>query len=85
MKNPPKYIDEAKVIKWAWSGEKPFGFVGEEAIYGLAICHYSYDNSVYRFSCNKDWETVQDAQYDTMEQAINQLPKQYKQVSAEWH
>ena len=85
MKNPPEYIDEAKVIKWAWSGEKPFGFVGKEAIYGLAICHYSYDNSVYRFSCNKDWETVQDALYDTMEQAINQLPKQYKQVSAEWH
>ena len=85
MKKPPAYLDEAKVIKWAWSGETPFGFVGEDAIFGLAICQYSDDNSVCRFSCNKDWETVQDAQYDTVEQAINQLPEQYKQVLAEWH
>ena len=85
LKPPPEYLDDAKVVKWAWSGEKPFGFVGEEAIYGLAICQYSGSNSVYRFSCDKDWVTIQDAQHDSIEQAINHLPEQYKNVFAEWH
>lgn len=43
MSKPPKEIDGAKVIEWAWSGSEPFGVVcfesGEVAaeIFGLAI------------------------------------------------
>ena len=88
---PPDYLDRAKVIKWAWSGNQPFGFVDNEdktereEIYGLAICQYDGKNDVYRFSCDKNWETVQDAQYDTVENAIAQLPDQYKNVKADWN
>jgi hypothetical protein len=93
----PDYLDGAKVIKWAWSGSNPFGFVDSEddkereEIYGLAICKYENeegaDNTemVYRFGCNKSWETVQDGVYDSVENAIFYLPEQYKNEKAEWH
>jgi hypothetical protein len=87
---PPNFIDGARVIKWAWSGEKPFGFVGEknnkerEIIYGLAICQYDEDDRIYRFSCNSNWETVQDDSYNNIENAIDRLPDQYKMVKANW-
>lgn len=88
---PPSYIDGAKVIKWAWSGLQPFGFVGaeddsaREEIYGLAICQYENSKSFYRFSCDKNWETCQDAPYNTIEEAIKFLPDQYKKVEAVWY
>ena len=81
---PPDYIDGAKVIKWACSGCNPFGFVGDEKVYGLAICKYENSGNFYRFSCDKKWETIQDSHYDTIESAINQLPMQYKNVEANW-
>lgn len=88
--NPPANIDGAKVIRWAWSGPEPFGYVGsidnpERAeVYGLAICQYEKSGSLYRFSCDKHWETVQDAPYATVEDAIRFLPVQYKNVEAVW-
>ena len=87
---PPQELDGAKVIKWAWSGHKPFGFVGNDAdteresIYGLAICSYGDNEGVYRFSCDKNWEVIQDSFYETIEQAIKQLPDQYKNAAANW-
>ena len=87
---PPNYLDGAKVIKWAWSGQQPFGFVGYEnsperdEIYGLAICKYDHEEGIYRFSCDRNWEVVQDGFYDTVENAIKQLPDQYKNVEADW-
>lgn len=87
---PPVCIDGAKVIKWAWSGAKPFGYVGTigspetEEVYGLAICIYEKNESIYRFSCDKNWETVNDASYATVEDAIRFVPVQYKNVEADW-
>ncbi len=86
----PEFIDCAKVIKWAWSGQKPFGYVGliddpkSEEVYGLAICQYEDNDCVYRFSCDKNWETVQDGLYDTIENTIEQLPEQYKNSKVNW-
>ncbi|MCW3462981.1 hypothetical protein [Chitinophaga nivalis] len=88
---PPKYIDRAKVIKWAWSGLQPFGIMRsedgteKEEIYGLAICQYEGSKTVYRFSCNESWETIQDGVYPDVEQAVRLLPDQYKCVAANWH
>ena len=86
----PDYLDGAKVIKWAWSGKEPFGFVSnennllDEEIFGLAICKYDKSESIYRFSCNKKWEVIQDSSYDTIEEAIKLLPKQYRNIQAHW-
>lgn len=83
---PPREIDGARVIEWAWSGSEPFGEVpGAERpdIYGLAIA--TYDNrSFYRFSCDQNWATVQDGLYDSIDDAKDQLPDQYRNVVAKW-
>lgn len=88
---PPDFLDGAKVINWAWAGQEPFGSVGNSddsinniAIYGLAICQYQGEESVYRFSCDKNWETIQDSLYDNVKNAINELPEQYKRINAVW-
>lgn len=84
MKQPPKEIDNAKVLLWAWSGSVAFGKVSDREIYGLAICQYENSKDVYRFSCDKNWETQQDNIYESVEEAIAELPKQYRNVSARW-
>lgn len=37
-------------------------------IHGFAVCRYEA-GSIYRFSCNADWEVENDSQYDTLEAA----------------
>ena len=54
-------------------------------IYGLAITQYENDSTIYRFSCNENWETIQDAVYESPEEAIKYLPEQYCEFSATWH
>jgi len=90
MNKPPKTIDNAEVLYCAWSGEMPFGTIkytngGIAAeIFGLVICKYSGSDLVYRLSCDKDWETEQDSDYSSIEDAMNNLPEQYKNVPANW-
>ncbi|MGX5175344.1 hypothetical protein ACUR5C_15095 [Aliikangiella sp. IMCC44653] len=87
---PPKYIDDGKVLRWAFSGSEPFGVIkysdGRIAaeIYGLAICQYDGDSKIYRFSCDKDWETEQDAGYGSIEEAMNTVPAQYRGQEIKW-
>lgn len=90
MNKPPEEIDGAKVLYWAWSGDLPFGWVGSEtepkaiAVFGLAIARYEGSSVVYRFSCNHSWETEQDADYASVEEAMEYLPAQYKGVTVKW-
>jgi hypothetical protein len=90
MSKPPEEIDGAKVIEWAYSGGEPFGLLHYDSgkvaaeIYGLAICSYSRDEKVYRFSCNNEWKTEQDSDYNTIDEAKNNLPIQYQKVKAIW-
>lgn len=85
---PPAIIDGARVLEWAWSGEKPFGYVigadPNEAVFGLAIAAYEKEKTVYRFSCDAGWETVQDGLYVSVEEAKRQLPLQYQEVAVRW-
>ncbi len=89
--NPPTHLDNAKVLQWAWSGDKPFGVVyssdGAEdiKIYGLAICQYEGSSTFYRFSCDQHWNVMQDMDYETIEEAIAWLPEQYKMVERIWN
>ena len=87
---PPDYIDGARVLAWAWS-DLPFGHVADEtgagaiAIHGLALCRYADDARVYRFSCDAHWECRQDTVHDSLLEAREQLPAQYRAVQACWH
>jgi hypothetical protein len=56
---PPDYLDGAKIIRWAWSGDQPFSLVGEEEIVGLAIGQFEGSDEIYRFSCKKSLESHQ--------------------------
>ncbi|MGH1378957.1 MAG: hypothetical protein ACRBB3_09065 [Alphaproteobacteria bacterium] len=88
---PPNQIDGAEVLEWAWSGDTPFGVIMYDEsndiateIFGIAICKYPSSNVIYRFSCDKDWETQQDTDYSSTEEAKGQLPEQYQGVSITW-
>ena len=88
---PPTELDGAKVLKWAWSGDLPLGFVPIQdsehkiSIYGIAVCAYENSEVFYRFSCDDQWEVINDSHYETMQQAIDELPSQYKMVAAVWN
>ena len=90
MSKPTKEIDGATVLEWAWSGEKRFGVVYYEdgkiasEIFGLAICCYPNDQKIYRFSCDSKWETEQDSDYRSIEEAKSNLPWQYQEVKPKW-
>ena len=85
----PSHIDGARVLEWAWS-EVPFGHVPSEAgavataIHGLALCQYPDSSVIYRFSCNARWETAQDADYASIDEAKALLPEQYRRAPANW-
>jgi hypothetical protein len=86
---PPDRIDGAVVLEWAWS-DVPFGEVcfpdGTIAavIHGIALCQYEGSAIVYRFSCNAAWETEQDSDYSSIDEAKDHLPEQYRRVPAAW-
>jgi hypothetical protein len=86
---PPPFIDGARVVAWAWSGEKPFGHVfggdPSDAVFGLAVAIYDKSGSVYRFSCDAQWETVQDSTYSSVDGAKSRVPLQYQNAPIVWH
>ena len=90
MSKPPKEIDGAVVLYWAWSGSSPFGILESTdgtvriEVYGLAICRYPGSKSVYRFSCDSVWEIEQDAEYSSEKEAMDQLPTQYRNTEVRW-
>jgi len=90
MSKPPKDIDGARVLEWAWSGKRPFGVVRYESgeiaaeIFGLAICCYPNGKTFYRFSCDSQWESEQDSDYQSIKEAKCNLPLQYQEVEAKW-
>lgn len=87
---PPTKIDGAEVVLWAWSEPSPFYVMpnvhGGDGmpIHGLAICRYAKGGSVYRFSCNSSWETVNDSDWGTIEAAKRGRSAQYDVDSIHW-
>ena len=86
---PPLTIDGAQVLEFAWS-DVPFGVVRNsdgdvvDEIHGLAICRYADSDVIYRFSCDKAWETSQDADYSSIQEAKDSLPMQYHSAPVVW-
>jgi len=78
------------VLEWAWSGHKPFGVLRESLgsdcveIFGLAICQYPGKSNVYRFCCDRNWESEQDAECDSVASAKANLPSQYEETEVDW-
>lgn len=89
MKQPPKKLDGADVVKWAWSGNEPF-FTMEDAenvveIYGLAICKYDDSDTFYRFVCNESWEVENDSSWNSITEACKAKSLQYDIDEISWN
>jgi hypothetical protein len=74
---------------WAWSGEFPFGELpgaeGDDGlIFGFAVCRYDETGALYRFTCNKHWQVVQDANQRDEEGAKAAIPGQYDASRVVW-
>lgn len=52
-------------------------------IYGLAICAYD-SSTIYRFSCDRNWEVRNDAPCDSVESAQQSIPEQFKNEPVVW-
>lgn len=86
MNRPPPIIDNARVLWWAWAGDEPFGFCGDVAVYGFVVCRYDL-GEMYRFSCNRDWETINDSVHEDEEEAMASIPVNYLASASriQWH
>jgi hypothetical protein len=87
MENPPPpSIDKARVLWWAWAGDEPFGLCSNIEVWGFAVCQYE-PGAVYRFSCDRNWETVNDSLHDDEEDAKAAVPANYHAALARirWH
>lgn len=78
MKPPPAMIDNARVLWWAWAGDKPFGFCSDVPVYGFAVCRYDAGGPFYRFSCDREWETVNDSDHGDEDEAKHSIPTNYQ-------
>src|SRR5437870_293983 len=88
MNRPPPTLDGARVLWWAWSGEVPFGVLDGAAgddglVYGFAVCRYD-SGALYRFTCNRRWEVVQDLDHADEEEAKADIPSNYDASRVEW-
>lgn len=90
MSRPPRQLDNADVILWAWSGEQPFGYLRYSdgsiccEVFGQAICQYAGSESYYRFTCDKDWSVEQDSDHDTIEDAKASARQLYGVAESNW-
>jgi hypothetical protein len=85
---PPREIDGAEVVLWAWSEPGPFFVMpstdgASVPVHGLAICR-TKSGSVYRFSCNSAWESENDSPYSSVEDATRGESAQYDVDSVQW-
>jgi hypothetical protein len=82
---PPSHLDSAKVLYWAWSGDKPFGTMeyvdGRIAaeIFGFAICLLA--GTLFRFSCDRQWEVQNDMDFPSIQEAMDFSYPQYQNQS----
>lgn len=87
---PPAEIDGAEVLYWAWSEPEPIFVMpfaereGGIAIHGLAICRYAKSGDVYKFSCDRNWETCNDSPWGSVEAAMRTESGNYDVRSIRW-
>ena len=77
MNPPPPTIDNARVLWWASAGDEPFGFCGDTPVHGFVVCRYGDGGPFYRFSCDREWETVNDSDHEDEEDAKRSIPMNY--------
>jgi hypothetical protein len=88
---PPETLDGAEVLYWAWSAAPPFFGMPETGtanvfdVCGLAVCRYAESGAIYRFSCDRAWEVLNDAPYATVAQALVGPSGQFDVTRVRWN
>lgn len=81
---PAAILDTAKVLYWAWSGDRPFYTMTDgdgipvSEIYGFAICLLA--GEIYRFHCNRAWRVQNDWTFPTLESAMSAMNEQEQPI-----
>jgi hypothetical protein len=88
MSIPPPTLDGARVLWWAWAGVEPFGELhgaegDDRLVFGFAVCRYE-TGELYRFTCNRHWQVVQDMDHTVEEEAKADIPGQYDASRVAW-
>jgi hypothetical protein len=88
MSMPPAMLDGARVFWWAWAGDEPFGELpgaagDDRLVFGFAVCRYE-NGRLYRFTCNRHWQVVQDMDHTDEEEARADIPAQYDASRVVW-
>lgn len=87
---PPGMLDGANVLYFARSGWQPyFDMLDTEGqvvahIHGLAVCRYGEVESVYRFSCDENWNVINDMDCASVEEALSTLSGNYEITAVRW-
>lgn len=89
MMQPPDTLDCARVLYWAWSATPPFFIMTDSEgndpseVCGLAICQYD-SGKVYRFSCDREWEVLNDSPFASADAAMRGPSGQYDITRVRW-
>ena len=90
MKEPPKLIGGARVLRWSEFDDRhrPTGScrqivagVLQGPAAGLAICQYEGETAFYLFGCDAEWNTVSDTSHESLKDALEQAEFEYAGVS----
>lgn len=88
---PPSELNDTKVVRWAWSGERrPFGELPQEPrsrseIYGFAVGHHWRSKEYFRFCCLKDWSVAISSSHQSLNDAMNVVPFAHDTSRVRWH
>lgn len=88
MSMSPPMLDGAHVLWWAWAGNEPFGELpgakgDDRLVFGFAVCRYD-TGELYRFTCNRHWQVVQDMDHQDENEAKADIPAQYDASRVVW-
>lgn len=67
---PPPALDGARVLHYAISGRGGFYQIGNQLVAAMVICRYDGDRKIYLFKCAADWDVIQDADWESVEEAM---------------
>ncbi len=70
-------LDASSASGVAPRGRPGSGFCGDTPVHGFAVCRYDDGGSYYRFSCDREWETVNDSDHEDEEGAKRSIPMNY--------
>ena len=88
MDRPPQHLDGAKVVCWTVSPRGGFyqlrGADPPITVVAMAVAQYEDGGSIYLFTCNRNWEVVQDWDCGSVEEAMELAAEHVGTEALDW-